>query len=791
MKKLFLFSVLVPLLVCSAFAQGGPGQSNYPVSMTLGSGAPSGNCPATNTQYTNTSNGNLYSCPVAGSAWALTSGGGVLPTGVAAGSQLVSTVAGGPPAYQYKLLVDMRDASIAAGSAGVKCDGATDDTAAIQAYFNYYGHSGAGSNLHTKLQFPVGVCKITDTLTYEGDNSTGIGIVGQQGYSAGTNTLFAWYGPNFGNMFLILGCQGCMMRDFDIWANLSGNGGGKAQNIVWVDATNDVTNTAYNLSAITRSGNIVTATTSAAHAITSGLIVKVAASTGGAKSFNGTFRVLYANDTTHVSWIQTGGNESGTASTGTVTLYQSTPSTNFAMERVELSSPESVSTTISTISSGASPYTVTTTTAHFVNLGDTVISRAASDATYDCPLMVLSVPTSTTLTAIPLPGSQCAPDNAGSSGGTLLSGSSALRFAHKSVSTTEEVATMRGTDVFCQGDQLGGSVDCFRADNVGNVKDFLFNNIIAAGSRYGFSGFNSGNFNVSVYNGTLLSPDTTIPALASIDFVNNGGQALIFGSEVEASTDRFWANAGGNNGSAGSSVHIDGLSFQSGGPTDDIVISFAGSMVLTNSALENTRAAGATPRIQCGALQLVSSPACSFVSLGNFYANTYTGGSWSCLGFVPLEDGSTNMFCPVAASSFNTNKTLNVTSLGDQGSPTDTFSGTSGALHPVIPALIESSNCTSATSPAVCASATTGAVVLAAAATTIVVNTTAVSASANQQIFLTQDTSTTMGTRLGVTCNTTADLGVVSARVTATSFTITGTAPTTNPACYQFHIMNY
>ena len=70
---------------------------------------------------------------------------------------------------------------------------------------------------------------------------------------------------------------------------------------------------------------------------------------------------------------------------------------------------------------------------------------------------------------------------------------------------------------------------------------------------------------------------------------------------------------------------------------------------------------------------------------------------------------------------------------------------------------------------------------------TLVVDTTAVTA--NSQIMLTQDSS--LGTRLSVTCDTTADLPTVSARTAGTSFTIT-TAVTvgTNPECISYSIVN-
>jgi len=101
-----------------------------------------------------------------------------------------------------------------------------------------------------------------------------------------------------------------------------------------------------------------------------------------------------------------------------------------------------------------------------------------------------------------------------------------------------------------------------------------------------------------------------------------------------------------------------------------------------------------------------------------------------------------------------------------------------------------SANCNSAASPAVCAAAPAGSVALAAGGTTLVVNTTAVTA--NSQIFLQFDSS--LGTRLGVTCNTapaTVGFPSVTARSSGVSFTISvsGTV-TTNPACFSYEVRN-
>lgn len=96
-------------------------------------------------------------------------------------------------------------------------------------------------------------------------------------------------------------------------------------------------------------------------------------------------------------------------------------------------------------------------------------------------------------------------------------------------------------------------------------------------------------------------------------------------------------------------------------------------------------------------------------------------------------------------------------------------------------------NCSSSASPAVCAAAPSGSVAVAAASTTLTVNTTVVTA--NSQILLTFDSS--LGTRLGVTCNTTITQPTVSTRTAATSFVITmSAAPVTNPACISYTIIN-
>jgi hypothetical protein len=85
-------------------------------------------------------------------------------------------------------------------------------------------------------------------------------------------------------------------------------------------------------------------------------------------------------------------------------------------------------------------------------------------------------------------------------------------------------------------------------------------------------------------------------------------------------------------------------------------------------------------------------------------------------------------------------------------------------------------------------SAAAGFATVAAGATTVTVSNAAVTA--DSQILVTEDSS--LGTKLGVTCNTTTGRTyTVRARTAGTSFVVTSSAaPTTNPACLSYSIVN-
>ena len=94
-------------------------------------------------------------------------------------------------------------------------------------------------------------------------------------------------------------------------------------------------------------------------------------------------------------------------------------------------------------------------------------------------------------------------------------------------------------------------------------------------------------------------------------------------------------------------------------------------------------------------------------------------------------------------------------------------------------------NCNSA--GGTCGATTTGTVTIAAGSTSVVVGTTKVTA--NSEILVTFDSS--LGSRLGVTCNTTYAAPTITARTAGTSFTIgTASSPSVNPACYSWFLVN-
>lgn len=175
--------------------------------------------------------------------------------------------------------------------------------------------------------------------------------------------------------------------------------------------------------------------------------------------------------------------------------------------------------------------------------------------------------------------------------------------------------------------------------------------------------------------------------------------------------------------------------------------------------------------------------------------NEQTSGSATCVvnGTTPYATGVAQQIDGLNSITIPNGGTVELKSVL-------TFTGTAGVNQsPVVNwhqvgsngIIGTNNNCSSSTSPAVCGSAASGSVAVPTGATpTLQINTTAVTASS--QIYMTIDES--LGTKLGVTCNSTlATLvqPVVTARTPGTSFTIQINATlAANPACVSYSIIN-
>lgn len=159
------------------------------------------------------------------------------------------------------------------------------------------------------------------------------------------------------------------------------------------------------------------------------------------------------------------------------------------------------------------------------------------------------------------------------------------------------------------------------------------------------------------------------------------------------------------------------------------------------------------------------------------YLNHYTSWSYNGGAFYP-STRSVGSLIGNDLASFNGNDVQDSGISAANGGLTSVFYNTA-------------TNCSSSASPAACASAASGSIAVPTGATpTLVVNTTAVTA--NSQILLTIDES--LGTKLGITCNTTLSTlvqPVVTSRTSGTSFTIQmNSTLATNKACVSYTIVN-
>jgi hypothetical protein len=114
---------------------------------------------------------------------------------------------------------------------GAVGDGSADDTVAIQAALNLVASAGAGT-----VFFPVGVFKITSTLTYVGTYANCLILQGDGSGRGPTGSVLKWAGSSAGTLASFKGTNNSVFRDFC----LDGNGLAKYSMVLDFDSGTSV-----------------------------------------------------------------------------------------------------------------------------------------------------------------------------------------------------------------------------------------------------------------------------------------------------------------------------------------------------------------------------------------------------------------------------------------------------------------------------------------------------------------------------------------------------------------------
>src|SRR5882724_388929 len=256
--------------------------------------------------------------------------------------------------------------------------------------------------------------------------------------------------------------------------------------------------------------------------------------------------------------------------------------------------------------------------------------------------------------------------------------------------------------------------------------------------------------------GSLVASGSVSSAAFATPSFNNGNVTNI--GATGATTDTYKITAVDGNGKESS-------------------VSAAGTTTTANATLNGTN----FNRINLNAPTLV-------IGVGSYKVyRTAAGGTPSTTGLIGTI---TITNTTLSGASF----TLDDTGLAGDGSTPPTQSLTGAVQAPLYDTTTICAAVGTAASPSVasCTAAPAGSFSCATNATgaTCTVNTTAVTTIS--QIFVQEDE--TLGTRLGVSCNTGTNVlpasRLLNARVAGTSFTINLGTVTTNPACFSYFIIN-
>lgn len=237
-------------------------------------------------------------------------------------------------------------------------------------------------------------------------------------------------------------------------------------------------------------------------------------------------------------------------------------------------------------------------------------------------------------------------------GGFAGAGSACIVFGHAVEAITNDISSVFMEELTLNGND-GATAAGIQTLASGNAKNFYLNHSFVAGMQYGIDWlFASGVFvvrGVTMYGNTVADIRTG-PSVMHVEGLQSESQGVRF---VTGST-------GGNPGH----LTITGSSWEGSTPSDDIMIEYAGSILLLGNVFYNLRTSTSVPKVSVtgnllmGSVAGASSGIGHVVSLGNYYQH-------APLGSAPLYDCCGNAI--VSATGFYADNDLGAISLGDYG----------------------------------------------------------------------------------------------------------------------------
>lgn len=739
-----------------------------------------------------------------------------------------------------------------------------DNTDAINRAFQSFGTNeawntwnGGGGGMVGTLHCAQGAYFHLNELWYLGGNGAGMRVLGPEENIAG----------NSGCAFIFktaidgVGTSQEFISGYDSgqeYVTVSGFAGtGRyPKRLLWHGANVGATPSTSSLTSVACAASICTGTTTASHSFVQSDFVLLSGTTIAA--LNRPIRIINVPAATTFTFYYTG-QDGNTATGGSVTrpvtdnsLYDYVRHSNFG----NWHSPNfTIVGGASVVSDGSSNVTITFPTNHNAQLGDNIVLTGCTPNTFNSGFNRNGAGNNNTLSA----GYTVLSNAAITSSTTLHWTAAQLAGLSIPISTTATTCTINVEsdalvwgatpagnqvsggiveDSFFNGNGDGTSGADFMSFGGANTKNFLFQNVNINGATFGWTGFNSGSFNVTSQSQMGGVGDANVNHPVGVVFYNNSpNSGMVSGGELENSEARLYVNGGSNNFV---SFVIENLQWQSSTPAfDDILIATQSTLELHGNYFASRLGTLGNPaRICCYKYNFFTpNQVQTLKSEQNEYAGAQT--------YLPVEDLPNGNFLftgsdqnpflvrtisstldlggisggiaflqpirPIGISELVNYTTTNVASVASGahflGADTDCLMAwrnhaNSGDVtlckntsdQMVTPALLAPSyftatNCAvNSASPAACGSAAAGAVVIPTTTTTYTINTTAVTAASRIRLSWLSFASNLPSAPTCVAPSTTT-MPTISAISAGVSFTIALTS-TTGQTCPMFEITN-